>query len=43
MPKLYGKIIKGKTFKSFEFTQKDFDKYFGNERIFSSKKKYKKR
>jgi len=31
MPKLYGDIIKGKEFMSFEFTDKDFSKYFGKE------------
>lgn len=31
MPKLYGDIIKGKEFMSFEFTDKDFSKFFGKE------------
>ena len=31
MPKLYGDIIKGKEFMSFEFTDNDFGKYFGKE------------
>ena len=31
MPKLYGDIIKGKEFMSFEFTDKDFSNYFGKE------------
>ena len=31
MSKLYGDIIKGKEFMSFEFTDKDFSKYFGKE------------
>ena len=31
MPKLYGDIIKGKEFMSFEFTDNDFSKYFGKE------------
>ena len=31
MLKLYGDIIKGKEFMSFEFTEKDFSKYFGKE------------
>ena len=36
MPKLYGDIIKGKEFMSFEFTDKDFSKYFGKEDEFKS-------
>tara|TARA_Y100000768_G_C23727698_1_gene563320 strand:- start:66 stop:404 length:339 start_codon:yes stop_codon:yes gene_type:complete len=36
MPKLYGDIIKGKEFMSFEFTDKDFNKYFGKEDNFKS-------
>ena len=31
MPKLYGDIIKGKEFMSFEFTDKDFSNHFGKE------------
>ncbi len=31
MPKLYGDIIKGKEFMSFEFTDNDFSKNFGKE------------
>jgi len=31
MPKLYGSIIKGKEFMSFEFTDKEFSKNFGKE------------
>ena len=31
MAKLCGKIIKGKEFKSFEFSDDIFKKYFGNE------------
>ena len=31
MPKLYEDIIKGKEFMSFEFTDKDFSKFFGKE------------
>ena len=36
MPKLYGDIIKGKEFMSFEFTDEDFSKYFGKEDEFKS-------
>ena len=36
MPKLYGDIIKGKEFMSFEFTDKDFGKYFGKEDEFKA-------
>ena len=36
MPKLYGDIINGKEFMSFEFTDKDFSKYFGKEDKFKS-------
>ncbi len=31
MPKLYGDIIKGKEFMSFEFSDKDFSKFIGKE------------
>src|SRR6056300_1266451 len=31
MPKLYGDIIKGKEFMSFEFTDNEFSKNFGKE------------
>ena len=34
MVKLYGKIIKGKESMAFEFTDKDFSKYFGKEEDF---------
>ena len=34
MVKLYGDIIKGKEVMSFEFTDKDFSKYFGKEEDF---------
>ena len=36
MVKLYSDIIKGKEFKSFEFTDEDFSKYFGKEGEFKS-------
>ena len=36
MPKLYGDIIKGKEFMSFEFTDKDFSNYFGKEEDFKT-------
>ena len=35
MPKLYGKIIKGKEFMSFNFMNDQFDKYFKDEKKFS--------
>ena len=34
MVKLYGDIIKGKEVMSYEFTDKDFSKYFGKEEDF---------
>ena len=34
MVKLYGKIIKGKESMSYEFTDKEFSKYFGKEEEF---------
>ena len=36
MPKLYGDIIKGKEFMSFEFTNKDFSNCFGKEDEFKT-------
>ena len=36
MPKLYGDIIKGKEFMSFEFIDKDFSNYFGKEEDFKT-------
>ena len=36
MPKLYGDIIKGKEFISFEFPKEDFKKYFTDEEQFKS-------
>lgn len=36
MPKLYGDIIKGKEFMSFEFPKEDFKKYFTDEDQFKS-------
>ena len=34
MPKIYGKIIKGKEFMSFNFMNDQFDKYFKDEKKF---------
>ncbi len=36
MPKLYGDIIRGEEFMSYEFSDKDFSKYFGKEDDFKS-------
>jgi len=35
MPKLYGKIIKGKEFMSFNFMNDNFNKYFQDEKKFA--------
>ena len=35
MPKIYGKIIKGKEFMSFNFMNDQFDKYFKDEKKFA--------